>query len=119
MTDRPSNADLAAAEARTEAARTALANPCLGHYGATVVLLTAGLRAGLDALGQLREARAAVRALQVTRAEDGLRIERLRRACEVIAKAELYDPATGIIDADVLGTCQEEARGALAGTDAP
>ena len=40
----------------------------------------------------------------------------LRRACEIAAKAELYDPATGIIDADVLDIVQEEARKALEAT---
>ena len=41
-------------------------------------------------------------------------VERLREARRVIATAELYDPATGIIDADVLEICQNEARAALA-----
>ena len=38
----------------------------------------------------------------------------LLAACEIIAKAELYDPVTGIIDADVLEACQEAARAAIA-----
>jgi predicted phage gp36 major capsid-like protein len=42
-------------------------------------------------------------------------IERLREACGVIATAELYDPATGIIDAEVLDIAQEVARAALSG----
>ena len=40
-------------------------------------------------------------------------IERLREALTVAAKAELYDPATGIIDADVLEIVQDTARAAL------
>jgi hypothetical protein len=37
----------------------------------------------------------------------------LLAACRVAATAELYDPATGIIDADVLEAVQEVARAAL------
>ena len=40
-------------------------------------------------------------------------VERLREALTVAAKAELYDPATGIIDADVLAIVQDTARAAL------
>lgn len=39
--------------------------------------------------------------------------ERLRKALTVAAKAELYDPATGVIDADVLEIVQDVARAAL------
>lgn len=39
---------------------------------------------------------------------------KLLEACRVAAKAELYDPATGIIDADVLEIVQDVARAALA-----
>jgi multidrug efflux pump subunit AcrA (membrane-fusion protein) len=93
MTDRPSNADLAAAEAQIEAARTALARPRLLHEADTVALLTAGLRAGLDALGQLREARAAVSALRLTQVADAAEITRLHRALEkIIAGAPVEKP---------------------------
>jgi hypothetical protein len=40
-------------------------------------------------------------------------IERLRAALRIAATAELYDPATGIIDADVLEAVQQAARRAL------
>ena len=40
-------------------------------------------------------------------------VRKLKAALRVIAKAELYDPVTGIIDADVLAICQQEARVAL------
>ena len=40
-------------------------------------------------------------------------VERLREALTVAAKAELYDPATGIVDADVLAIVQDTARAAL------
>lgn len=48
-------------------------------------------------------------------AEESLReeVERLREALTVAAKAELYDPATGIVDADVLAIVQDTARAAL------
>ena len=38
----------------------------------------------------------------------------LLAALEIVAKAELYDLSTGIIDADVLEAVQENARAALA-----
>ena len=41
------------------------------------------------------------------------RVKVLEDALRVIAKAELYDPTTGIIDADVLAICQQEARTTL------
>lgn len=37
----------------------------------------------------------------------------LLEACNVIAKAELYDPASGIIDAEVLEAIQQLARAAI------
>lgn len=37
----------------------------------------------------------------------------MEEALEVAAKAEMYDPATGIIDADVLEIVQQAARAAL------
>ena len=37
----------------------------------------------------------------------------LLEACKITAKAELYDPATGIIDADVLDIVQDVARAAI------
>ena len=40
-------------------------------------------------------------------------IERLRAALRIVATAELYDPATGIIDADVLEIAQQSIRAAL------
>lgn len=43
---------------------------------------------------------------------------RLLEACRVAAKAELYDPATGIIDADVLEIIQDVARAAIAEAEA-
>ena len=48
-------------------------------------------------------------------AEESLReeVERLREALTVAAQAELYDPATGIVDADVLAIVQDTARAAL------
>ena len=45
-------------------------------------------------------------------------VERLREALTVAAKAELYDPATGIVDADVLAIVQDTARAALQGETA-
>jgi hypothetical protein len=38
----------------------------------------------------------------------------LLEALKVAAKAELYDPATGLIDADVLDIVQDVARAAIA-----
>ena len=35
----------------------------------------------------------------------------------IIAKAELYDPATGIVDADILEAVQDQARALLAKID--
>jgi len=41
------------------------------------------------------------------------RLDALEAALRIAAKAELYDPGTGIIDADVLEIVQSEARKAL------
>lgn len=44
-------------------------------------------------------------------------VARLREAVKVAATAELYDPITGVIDADVLDVVQDIARAALEATD--
>ena len=43
----------------------------------------------------------------------------LLAACRIAAKAELYDPSTGIIDADVLEIVQDVARAAVAKAETP
>lgn len=76
---------------------------------------------------QIGRATAAEAALQMTKATHALKIaaveaqrdalqtenERLREALFVAAKAELFDPDTGIIDADVLQIVQDVAKAAL------
>lgn len=52
-------------------------------------------------------------AMRAVKASDDLTAE-LLGACRVAATAELYDPGTGIIDADVLGIVQDVPRAAIA-----
>lgn len=47
------------------------------------------------------------------------RVEQLEKALEVAAKAELYDPTTGIVDADALEAVQQVARAALSDRTSP
>lgn len=67
--------------------------------------------AKLNVLDAIDHAASVIRSLEA-------RVAELEEALRVAATAELYDPATGIIDADVLEIVQHTARAALRASEA-